>query len=718
MKQETVTRKLSWKSLQDELADENGLAIVIVEGSDSRVISESNDNSICRNLYASKEFAPHCAEYCGKAFDYASEAGKTVHVKCHADLNFLATPIETGNKKLVAITGRTFLKSEDYYRATERAISGDWQQFSPEDFFSNVLIAGSVQDLQPLARRIEKLRGEEKDALVKLESCSAPGCGEIQEQIQTRNEEDNKADFDSFQDSERKFSDNITKDAPENLGEVKNITRRKARSESEIAEYGKWRSILGSLLELDYGAACESVLKFLEMRFQFSNLAWCARLDNALEIIRATGRMQDQQVQIDINADDKRLLEAVKNETSLELRERPENDRNQEQIIHLFPIGIGEQIRGALIVGDEIASEKIKRHLARFTRSVASEMEILRLRQEIEKQERIQSAVRKFNQSLKKIDGEDVWEFLAQTSAEIMRAERGSLLAFDEAADVFTLKAAVGRNADTIKLERNTLGTKIARKVLKQGEPLLVKDIRTSGISAAPEKWKYKTDSFISYPIMLNERKIGVFNISDKADGSSYNDFDLQVLNTIAPQLAVALDHTTLKRKADEFEMLSITDPLTGLLNRRYLEERLGEEIKRWKRDGSPVSFLMIDVDEFKSYNDEFSHPEGDKALKLVGHALRATLRGADVAARYGGEEFSILLPQTALSEAVTIAERVRERVENTGFPNRPVTISIGISASAPGLSTVNDLISAADKALYDAKRAGRNNVKVFKKDG
>jgi diguanylate cyclase (GGDEF)-like protein len=182
----------------------------------------------------------------------------------------------------------------------------------------------------------------------------------------------------------------------------------------------------------------------------------------------------------------------------------------------------------------------------------------------------------------------------------------------------------------------------------------------------------------------------------------------------MAPQLAVALDRTALKQKAGEFEQLSITDPLTGLLNRRYLEARLTEEIKRWQRDGFPTSFMMIDVDDFKAYNDNFTHPEGDKALRLVAGALKANLRGVDVAARYGGEEFSILLPQTTMSEAQTIAERIRERVEKTQFPNRSVTVSIGIASCSPDLSTPEKLVAAADEALYDAKRMGRNNVKGF----
>jgi len=213
---------------------------------------------------------------------------------------------------------------------------------------------------------------------------------------------------------------------------------------------------------------------------------------------------------------------------------------------------------------------------------------------------------------------------------------------------------------------------------------------------------------------MIGERKIGVLNLTDRADGESYSDYDLELPHAIVPQLAVLIDRASLKHQAGEFEQLSVTDALTGLLNRRYLEERLTEEIKRSNRHGFPMSFLMIDVDEFKSYNDSFGHIEGDKALQIVGVGLKETLRGADVAARFGGEEFSILLPQTNSDEAMTIAERVRERIEKTDFANRQVTISIGIASCSLSLNSAKDLISAADKALYEAKRRGKNNVQVY----
>ena len=187
-------------------------------------------------------------------------------------------------------------------------------------------------------------------------------------------------------------------------------------------------------------------------------------------------------------------------------------------------------------------------------------------------------------------------------------------------------------------------------------------------------------------------------------------------LLAVAPvefRLVAELDLHPLKR-AGEFEQLSVTDPLTGLLNRRYMEERLLEEVKRSNRHGFPMSYMMIDVDHFKTYNDEFGHPAGDDALTGVGHVIRETLRSADVAARYGGVEISILVPQTTGEEAAAIAERIRANVENKNFTHRQVTISIGVASCAADVCSSKVLVSAADKALYEAKRRGRNMVLAF----
>ena len=482
----------------------------------------------------------------------------------------------------------------------------------------------------------------------------------------------------------------------------------------ESDEAAAWRSLFGALLESSYEKACAAILEFLSERYSLKSLAWLERRGERLEIVLAGGSLGDREIEFDISADDERLREAARAQGALELRERDAAAENQT--VWLFPVAVGGAVRSALVAGEVSggANKKIRRRLARFCRAVAPELEILRLQEELRKRGWIERAVRRFNENLRRIDAEDFWQGVVEMSAELLRAERCSLLVFDEKSGAFRAKAAIGATADAVKAERETLGFRVAARVLENGSPVVVADVERVGLERAPADWKYKSKSFIGFPIEIGARKIGVLNFTERADGDRYEAMDLDLLRAIVPQLAVLIDRAALKDKAGEYEQLSVTDALTGLLNRRYLEERLAEEALRSNRYGFPMSFLMIDVDEFKSYNDRFSHPEGDKALKLVAQHLKETLRGADIAARYGGEEFSILLPQTTAGEAAVIAERVRASVDAAEFPNRKVTVSIGVATCSQTVCTPQEIVRAADNALYEAKRAGRNNVQIY----
>jgi diguanylate cyclase (GGDEF)-like protein len=279
------------------------------------------------------------------------------------------------------------------------------------------------------------------------------------------------------------------------------------------------------------------------------------------------------------------------------------------------------------------------------------------------------------------------------------------------------MKAAAGFATPEEEVSATRLGEGISGGVLESGAPLVVENIDAAGMTPAPAERKYKTKSFISYPIMMSGRKIGVLNVADKVGGGSFDDVDLSLLEIVGPQIAVALERAEWQERATQFQLMSITDPLTGLLNRRYLEERLTEELNRSQRYNYSMSCLMIDIDDFKSYNDNNGHQAGDVALKITAHALKAALRSADVACRYGGEEFCILLPQTSLSEAGVIAERMRLRVTETDYPygkSQPletVSISIGISTFAKNIDTAETVIAAADRALYSAKHKGKNRI-------
>ncbi|GAB4357108.1 MAG: hypothetical protein Kow0073_14900 [Immundisolibacter sp.] len=171
---------------------------------------------------------------------------------------------------------------------------------------------------------------------------------------------------------------------------------------------------------------------------------------------------------------------------------------------------------------------------------------------------------------------------------------------------------------------------------------------------------------------------------------------------------------------------LARLDQLTGLANRRCFDEVLAGEWRRAERYGGDLALVMFDVDEFKLYNDHFGHPAGDACLRRLAHVVRTVVhRQSDRVARLGGEEFAVVLPQTRMGGALAVAETLRQAVENLKLPHAPgaarevVTISAGVASLRPGVERrIEDLIEAADQALYAAKRAGRNRVVAAPADG
>ena len=166
-----------------------------------------------------------------------------------------------------------------------------------------------------------------------------------------------------------------------------------------------------------------------------------------------------------------------------------------------------------------------------------------------------------------------------------------------------------------------------------------------------------------------------------------------------------------LRQQNEELETLSLTDGLTGLANRRFLVQQLNEEALRFRRTKKEFSVLMADVDHFKQYNDTFGHPAGDEVLRKVARILQSAVREMDCVARYGGEEFCVMLPETSAPGAAILAERICERVAAAEFPGQKITLSLGVASLPDNGDTPDAVIAAADEALYQAKREGRNRV-------
>jgi|GEM_PF-3463640 len=174
-----------------------------------------------------------------------------------------------------------------------------------------------------------------------------------------------------------------------------------------------------------------------------------------------------------------------------------------------------------------------------------------------------------------------------------------------------------------------------------------------------------------------------------------------------------------LKEANDELERLSYTDEVTQVYNHRYFYERLEKEVNRSERYNYPLSLLMLDVDNFKTYNDTFGHPAGDKVLRQIGEILNNNVRKHDVVARYGGDEFSIILIDTGQEKALSIAERIRESIAHYKFEEehqlkRSLTVSIGVAIYPENADSLNELVDKADRALYEVKSQGRNDVKAY----
>jgi diguanylate cyclase len=172
-----------------------------------------------------------------------------------------------------------------------------------------------------------------------------------------------------------------------------------------------------------------------------------------------------------------------------------------------------------------------------------------------------------------------------------------------------------------------------------------------------------------------------------------------------------------LQQSLEAIRAESLTDPLTGLGNRKYFDRALGAAVELATQLGEPLSLLMLDIDHFKSFNDNYGHLTGDQVLRLVGMSLKQTIKGQDITARYGGEEFAVVLPNTPLRQALTVADHIRRAVmskelkkKSTGEILGRVTISVGVSMMKPGDDT-DALIGRADACLYAAKRNGRNRV-------
>lgn len=248
------------------------------------------------------------------------------------------------------------------------------------------------------------------------------------------------------------------------------------------------------------------------------------------------------------------------------------------------------------------------------------------------------------------------------------------------------------------------------RWVLETQQPLIIPDVATEPVleSVRDILLSLQIRSILAIPLLAHEKSIGIVSVSSRGPVRHFTQGEIDFCQTLANQAALAIENARLFA---ETKRLANTDELTGLYNHRHFYHLCGSEVNRARRYGRPLSLIMLDLDHFKQFNDQYGHLAGDEALRRLAQILRRNSRGVDMVARYGGEEFAIILPETDLEQAAIQADRLRAAVAEYRWPQGRLTVSLGVASLTQEMTKAKELVQAADQALYQAKAGGRNRV-------
>jgi diguanylate cyclase (GGDEF)-like protein len=291
----------------------------------------------------------------------------------------------------------------------------------------------------------------------------------------------------------------------------------------------------------------------------------------------------------------------------------------------------------------------------------------------------------------------------------------------DSDSELLTLMASVGVNRQGIgvvqTLSPQVGSTCVAEIAAATRQPIHLRSVQSSIMTSELEaKFCYLRPGGVSVvPLVIGDKLIGVLELVGKDGDLSFGESQ-SLFRTVAEQLALALNSAML---FESLERLATFDPLTGIANHRAMQEFLHQRIAEAKRMGTEVAVLMIDVDHFRSFNEDEGHDAGDDVLRKVAEILSMAVRPYDLAARYGGEEFTIIMPDIHAEAALAAAERIRQRVEQTTCTfksgrSRSITASVGYAMFPHAATEPGDVLKAADVALFHAKATGRNRVVMY----
>ncbi|MFH1883531.1 MAG: sensor domain-containing diguanylate cyclase [Planctomycetota bacterium] len=265
----------------------------------------------------------------------------------------------------------------------------------------------------------------------------------------------------------------------------------------------------------------------------------------------------------------------------------------------------------------------------------------------------------------------------------------------------------------------NQTPTPLMVMAIRSKELILVPDIDTHKKPIIKKSQRafaenYQTKNCAIVPLICQDRVVGVLNLADKMDGGHFDSGDIALIELFSQLVGASIGNIKLFEK---IQHQATTDGLTGLVDHKTFYEILEKELWRSRRYGGQISLIMIDIDNLKKINDDYGHRVGDKVIKEISKRIKECIRQIDIAARYGGDEFAVILLNTSLIDASIVAKRMVDAVAKTptawNKEQIPLSISVGLGQYDAGASP-EDITSRSDQALYAAKQAGKNTVRIF----